>query len=624
MWADIETEVDLLNFTVIANTAAELIKESNDEPLSIGVSGGWGVGKSSLVKMIKASLVESENNVDSKNKKYIFIDFNAWLYQGYEEAKMALLQVVADKLLQEANNRKTVVEKALNFVKRIKWLKAVQYLYPIGRNATIGATVGGPVGALIGAGMGVVETQTLPSTEVFREVSSNVETLGKELEGLVSEKEVFNLPKEIDGLRKTFADILTELDIRLVVIVDDLDRCLPHTAISTLEAMRLLLFMPRSSFIIAADEEMIRSAVRVHFGELQITNSLVTSYFDKLIQVPLRVPRLGTNEVKAYLALLFGDLFKRKGSLSSGQFDTAKEKILTKLKTPWKGSLTNIDLRLAYDSNELLFSRLDLAEDIAKFLTSEDEIAGNPRLIKRFMNNLIIREKIATAQGVGIDFELLVKIQLFERCALPNEFEYLSKIVLGSEDGISEKIIEIENQIENGGDVEYPSEFSSEFSRRWFEINPKLSNTDLRPYLYLSQDRSIDIAQGQELSNESRQIMAKIIGARNYMESLKVQIQSLNPYDAKAILKKLIRNTKSAQFTKESLACCLNITRHFPEFSTDFVNVLKNLPSQKITAPLVPTFKNESWAIEVFNIWNNNPDVNNTVKNAIKQQTGRK
>ncbi len=235
------------------------------------------------------------------------------------------------------------------------------------------------------------------------------------------------------------------------------------------------------------------------------------------------------------------------------------------------------------------------------------------------MNNLIIREKIATAQGIGIDFELLVKIQLFERCALPNEFEYLSKIVLGSEEGISDKIIEIEDQIENGGDVEYPSEFSSEFSRKWFEINPKLSNVDLRPYLYLSQDRSIDIAQGQELSNESLQIMAAIIGARSYMEPLKTQIQSLNPYDAKAILKKLIRNAKSAQFTKESLACCLNITRHFPDFSPDFTNFLKNLPSQKIVAPLVPTFKNESWITEVFDTWNKNPDVDQKVKNAIKQ-----
>ncbi len=619
MWADIETEVDMLNFAVVANTAAELIKESNDEPLSIGVSGGWGVGKSSLVKMIKASLLEAEKDIDDKHKKYIFIDFNAWLYQGYEEAKMALLQVVADKLLQEAKKRQTVVDKAVDFFKRIKWLKAIQYLYPMGRNAAIGAAVGGPAGALIGAGIGVFETRELPSVEGFKEATGNIEALGKELGDLVSQTEESTLPKEIDTLRKTFSEILTELDIRLVVFVDDLDRCLPHTAISTLEAMRLLLFMPRSSFIIAADEEMIRSAVRVHFEGLEITNSLVTSYFDKLIQVPLRVPRLGTNEVKAYLALLFGDLSKRKGQLTSTEYNNAKEFILSKLKKPWEGGLSYEDLKTAYANKEELLSRLNLAEDISKFLTSEDEIAGNPRLIKRFMNNLIIREKIASAQGMGIDFELLVKIQLFERCALPNEFEYLNKIVLSSDDGISEIIIEIEDQIASGGEVKYPAEFNSEFCRKWFEINPKLGDVNLKPYLYLSQDRSIDIVQGQELSNESLQILAAIIGAKSYMDPLKTQIKSLNAYDAKAILKRLIRNAKLAQFTKESLACCLNITRHFPELSPDLANFLKNLPSQKIVAPLVPTFRNENWIKEVFDAWNKNPDVEQRVKTAIAQ-----
>jgi predicted KAP-like P-loop ATPase len=102
-------------------------------------------------------------------------------------------------------------------------------------------------------------------------------------------------------LRKAFEELLAELNVRLVVLVDDLDRCLPHTAISTLEAMRLLLYVKCTAFIIAADEQMIRGAVRAHFGEV-VNDELVTSYFDKLIQVPLRVPRLGVNEVAARCA----------------------------------------------------------------------------------------------------------------------------------------------------------------------------------------------------------------------------------------------------------------------------------------------------------------------------------
>jgi len=42
MWNDVETIEDLLNFKVIADTAAQMIKDANNQPVSIGVSGGWG------------------------------------------------------------------------------------------------------------------------------------------------------------------------------------------------------------------------------------------------------------------------------------------------------------------------------------------------------------------------------------------------------------------------------------------------------------------------------------------------------------------------------------------------------------------------------------------------------
>ena len=113
------------------------------------------------------------------------------------------------------------------------------------------------------------------------------------------------MPKEIQTFRNELEELLQELGVTLVVFVDDLDRCLPRTAISTLEAIRLLLFLRRSAFVIAADDLFIRGAVRVHFAGTALSDEITTNYFDKLIQVPLRVPRLGINETKAYTALLF-------------------------------------------------------------------------------------------------------------------------------------------------------------------------------------------------------------------------------------------------------------------------------------------------------------------------------
>ena len=86
----------------------------------------------------------------------------------------------------------------------------------------------------------------------------------------------------------------SEID-QLVVLIDDLDRCLPDTAIETLEAIRLFVFASRTAFVIAADEAMIEYAVRKHFPDLPDTTGPQTysrNYLEKLIQIPFRIPAL--------------------------------------------------------------------------------------------------------------------------------------------------------------------------------------------------------------------------------------------------------------------------------------------------------------------------------------------
>ena len=56
MWPDNETERDFLNFSGVSDTVAEMIVQARGRPISIGVSGAWGIGKSSMIKLIQASL----------------------------------------------------------------------------------------------------------------------------------------------------------------------------------------------------------------------------------------------------------------------------------------------------------------------------------------------------------------------------------------------------------------------------------------------------------------------------------------------------------------------------------------------------------------------------------------
>ena len=416
MWNDIETVEDLVNFKVVADAGAQLIREAGGQAISIGVSGNWGVGKSSLVKMIGQSLQEKSGQGDGQ--EFVFLDFNAWLYQGYDDARGALLQSVGDELLKQAEQRKTSVDKVKSFLKRINWFRVGALGAPVIAGALMGGAVGGPVGAVIGAVGGAFKNGNTPNAEDWDSIKAAYDSVNPQLKTILRDEEIRSLPKEISELRKLFSDILEELEITLVVLVDDLDRCLPETAISTLEAMRLLLFLPRTAFIIAADEQMIRNAVRSHFGDGYIDNDLVTSYFDKLIQVPLRVPRLGVDEIKAYMILLFADLAKRQGRISENSCNLAKKKILEALKKSWKNPLSRDVIVNAYgDEASQIDIQIDMANQLAPLMVSARQIAGNPRLIKRFLNDLMIRRTIAEAQGMSLKIDALVKVQLFERCA---------------------------------------------------------------------------------------------------------------------------------------------------------------------------------------------------------------
>src|ERR1700722_15992951 len=108
MWTDNETDIDFLNFSGVAKTAAEMIRQVQPKPVSIGVSGAWGVGKSSLIKLIRNELQLDKSRPKKtllSENAFIFAEFNAWPYQGYDDTRAALLETVAQTLQQEANVR---------------------------------------------------------------------------------------------------------------------------------------------------------------------------------------------------------------------------------------------------------------------------------------------------------------------------------------------------------------------------------------------------------------------------------------------------------------------------------------------------------------------------------------
>jgi len=146
MWADNETERDLLNFSGVADTIAEIIARANGKPISIGVSGAWGMGKSSLIKLTRTAL--SKQPKKQGDREFVFVEFNAWLYQGYDDARAALMDVIAEKLQEEAVKRNKDKSKVADFIRRIRWFRAARLVAGDALALSLGLAPTGVLGGL--------------------------------------------------------------------------------------------------------------------------------------------------------------------------------------------------------------------------------------------------------------------------------------------------------------------------------------------------------------------------------------------------------------------------------------------------------------------------------------------
>src|ERR1019366_4329971 len=264
--SDNETKVDLLNNEPIAKTIVALLRKHPDHPITIGVHGDWGAGKSSILEMIEAELSEQD--------RVLCLKFNGWRFQGFEDAKIALIEGIVTGLLDKRPLLTKATASVKEIFRRIDLLKLAKRAGGLAV-AAYGAYTGNPHLGIAGL-VGTLEGTLSDPANFTKENVQAAITGAKDL--LKDGSHTTNVPDEIAGFRKAFDDLLKDAGIdQLIVLIDDLDRCLPDTAIETLEAVRLFVFTSRTAFVVAADEAMIEYAVRKHFPDLvwsKISNAL--------------------------------------------------------------------------------------------------------------------------------------------------------------------------------------------------------------------------------------------------------------------------------------------------------------------------------------------------------------
>lgn len=483
--SDNETKVDLLNNEAIAKTVVSVITESKNKPISIGIHGDWGAGKSSILEMIEADIQEAPKE---DGKKYLCIRFNGWKHQGFEDSKVALMSTIVSELEKKEKISHKAGEAVKKLWKNINWMSVAK---SAGKTALGIATGTAPL-AVLSATLDTLKTKG--TTE--EGVESAIENIGT----FLTDSKIFSDTSsntEFAEFQKNFKEILEAANIaKLIVLIDDLDRCLPEVAIEILEAARLFMFTGETAFVIAADENMIRYAVKKHFpdamDEINKTNigeNFANKYLEKLIQVPFRIPALGEVEATIYIMLLL------VGSVLDEENENYKKLCkdgLERIKKPWDVKTYTIE-----DVSKIL--QTDYTGDVPKVVLIGAQTSkllakytdGNPRKIKRFINMLLLRYQIAGNRGYGEDLKLpiLAKMMLAEYY-MPTFYQNLpSHLNNGKWDELSEVKQAIEESAESAESNGKEDWYSIDQIFSWVISEPDIAGEDLRPYYYACKER---------------------------------------------------------------------------------------------------------------------------------------
>jgi predicted KAP-like P-loop ATPase len=533
MWRDSESEQDFLNFTEVADQIATLATSPDLLPISIGVFGTWGTGKSTVLKLVETSLTKTSPSP-------IIIKFDAWLYQGYDDAKAALMEVVAERLLHETKENQGLFDKTKSFASRINYFRALGMAADVG----VGMALGVPPGLLTRAGSAL---GALVSGKLDGAVVGDIKEGGKQAteawSKLIKPEEARTPPKEIAAFRKEFAEILKELNRPLILFIDNLDRCLPDVAIGTLEAIRLFLFLEGTAFVIAADEDMIRHSVAKHFSDPNARH--VNDYLDKVIQVPMRVPQVGAEDVRAYMYSLFVSMYARD------KLTVIQPQLLQALQDSWQGRTFNRETvnELAGKPSGLL-EALAVCDRLAPILATAPMIGGNPRIIKRLLNAITLRRTLANSRKMNVDLATLAKLAVFERSTDNNAAQTLYRLIMEEADSGPHLVPNGKLKVAR---PDLPPEWKrfESFVAQWREMEPHFENVAaLRPAAFLSRDVMVPAVARAGLSKAAQDAVEALMNVKSVSSpSAKAIITSLTTVDRKGVLGALLEHMREADWT---------------------------------------------------------------------------
>ncbi|WP_029067219.1 KAP family P-loop NTPase fold protein [Lachnobacterium bovis] len=501
MWLDNASEVDILFYEPYADVIADIVCNKTYNPLTIGVFGVWGAGKSTLLNLVQQKVDEKTG----KSKKTICFTINAWTFEGYEDAKIALMEALLRELKENKSVPEKVKEGVIGLLKRVDYFKLATKAISVGAPIVASAVTMNPIPALMSA---PVTVETIGKG--VASVADNIKTMHDDYLKDSEESVVSSVRKFKEEFAKTLSD--DEID-NVIVLIDDLDRCQPDSIIETLEAIKLFLSVPKMSFIVAADENVIQYAIRKKYPPVgNYAVNLDREYIEKIIQLPIYIPELSTKDIENYLLFLVVQEYCSSDNFNKFLSDVKESGLIisdnvidSQTIKESASKYIDEDVRGEFENNITVISGI-------KSIVAGN-LKGNPRQTKRFLNTYVTKKKLAELYygKDSLNIKILAKLLVLQK--LDSDLfiqlnEWNKRFTTENEDF---KKMKLEVLSDDGEQGNYKS-WSTPTIIKWLQCEPQdLEKTNLDKYFYLTRESlkksEVDISS---LSGAAKDILERI------------------------------------------------------------------------------------------------------------------
>ncbi len=252
---DEPTDIDGLNREQFAAAFAK-IAENCETPMVVGLYGTWGMGKTSLMKLI-------EKKINKGKIRPVW--FDAWQHQFDENPALALLHTIVDQFNMK---QKEEVKKLL-------------------------IVIAGAFGSML------LKASTSLKMKDINKLGERYE----EERFLMGEKRV----RLHNHIKKIVEKAQGTPKRRIVFFIDDLDRCMPSNLLSLLESLKLYLNLPGCIYFLGADRSALERSIKYNYKDLELSEA---SYLDKIVQLPFVIPPILPDSMEEFIKEYLSDELK--------------------------------------------------------------------------------------------------------------------------------------------------------------------------------------------------------------------------------------------------------------------------------------------------------------------------